>query len=395
MPTEAIMKWLDWKSDVVGPVRRVDAVDLFRFIVLFFMIQGHLFRAYLLPALRQQQWYSIHEVFHGFVAPGFLFVAGFAAFLSFHNKRQNYIRMGGAFFKRLRRILFLIAIGYWIHLPFFSLSKTWQAVRLGTPQGADFLSVNILQCIGIGLLLFTLLAVLLKNEKVVVIVVALVGALFFLLAGKMQGVHLHPTIDPFLNYNPIFRSPDGALTIASFFPVFPWVGYLCIGIVAAFTYARLTKEVFFKLLLALGVLFFPWFFFQSSKFYFKAELTLSGNLNKVGGIFLLLCLSDWLLRRHGGHFLELLKKAGTESLFVYVLHLFIIYNSVFRPGLKSFFENSLDVVQALLLFFALQLVVFALAMLYHYVKEKRPRLWRWGFAVFWVGFLLLFVLRSN
>lgn len=389
------MTWRELWSAEPGPVRRVEAVDLFRFVVLFFMIQGHLFRAYLLPAIRQLPWYKVHEVLHGFVAPGFLFAAGFAAFLSFHNKRQNYIRLDRAFFQRLRRILFVIAVGYWIHLPFFSLRKTWQAVRLGAPQAADFLSVNILQCIGIGLLLFTLLAVLLKNEKVVVIVSALAGAFFFLLAGPMQAVHIHPAIDPFLNYNPLYRSPDGARIITSYFPVFPWVGYLSIGIVAAFAYARLKKEAFFGLLLALGVLFFPWFFFQSSSSYFKAELTLGGNLNKTGAIFLLLCLSGWLLRRFGGRFLDLLKRAGTESLFVYVLHLFIIFNSFFRHGLQPLFANRLDVAQALLLFLAVQAAVFALSLLYHWLKTGRPRLWRWGFNLFWAAFLAMFVLRPH
>ncbi len=387
------MKWSDWKSESPGLIRRVDAVDLFRFIVLFFMIQGHLFRAYLLPALRQMQWYQVHEVFHGFVAPGFLFTAGFAAFLSFHNKRQNYIHLDRAFFKRLRRILFVIVIGYWIHLPFLSLRKTLQAIRLGTPNAADFLSVNILQCIGIGLLLFTLLAVLLKNEKVVTLVTALAGATFFLLAGTMQGVHLHPAVDPFLNYNALWKAPDGTRTITSFFPIFPWVGFLCLGVVAAYVYAQLKKEVFFRLLLLLGILFFPWFFLRSSTYYFKAELTLSGNLNKAGGIFLLLCLSDWLLRKHGGGFLALLKKAGTESLFVYVLHLFIIFDSVFHPGLKMFFENSLTVPQALLLFFAIQLAVFACSLAYHWVKEKRPFIWRLGFNAFWLIFLAVFAIK--
>ena len=122
-----------------------------------------------------------------------------------------------------------------------------------------------------------------------------------------------------------------------------------------------------------------------ARFYFKAELTLSGNLNKIGGVFLLLCLSDWLLRRCGGRFLDLLKKAGTESLFVYVLHLFIIFNSVFGKGLNPLFANSLNVFQALLLFLALQLVVFALSLLYHHIKEKHPLLWRWGFNIFWAG----------
>ncbi|HEX7501836.1 MAG TPA: heparan-alpha-glucosaminide N-acetyltransferase domain-containing protein, partial [Acidobacteriota bacterium] len=236
------MKWSEWKSECAGMVSRVQAIDLFRFFVLFFMIQGHLFRSYLLPALRQQEWYNIHEIFHGFVAPGFLFTAGFAAFLSFHNKRQNYISLGRAFFKRLRRILFVIAIGYWIHLPFLSLRKTLQTVRLG--QAPEFLKVDILQCIGAGLLLFTLLAVVLKNEKIVVLCSGLAGALFFLLPEAVKGIRIHPALDPYFNYD------------VSIFPVFPWVGFLCLGIVAAFLYSQLKKEVFFKLLLLLGILFF-------------------------------------------------------------------------------------------------------------------------------------------
>jgi uncharacterized membrane protein len=376
---EMIMKWSEWKSASAGLVARVESVDLFRFLVLFFMIQGHLFRAYMLPVFRQEQWFSIHEVFHGFVAPGFLFTAGFAAFLSFHNKRKNYISLDRAFFKRLRRILFVIAIGYWIHLPFLSLRKTLKFVALG--QSGDFLKVDILQCIGTGLLLFTLLAVLLKNERIVVLCSALAGALFFLLPETVKGIRLHPVLDPYFNYK------------VSLFPLFPWVGYLCIGIVAAYIFSQLKKEFFFRLLLLLGILFFPLLFFTSSKSYFKPELTLAGNLNKTGGIFLLLCLCAWLQRKFGGRFLGILKKAGSESLFVYVLHLFIIFNSIFRPGLKSLFENSLNVQQALLLFFVVQLAVFAASLLYHYVKEKQPFLWRWGFRVFWAGFLLLFALR--
>jgi uncharacterized membrane protein len=375
------MKWSEWRSADQGPVARVEAVDLFRFFVLFFMIQGHLFRAYLQPSIRQLPWYKLHEVFHGFVAPGFLFVAGFAAFLSFHNKRQNYVRLGGAFFKRLRRTLFVIAVGYWIHLPFLSLRKTWRFVQAG--QAGEFLKVDILQCIGTGLVLFTLLAVALKNEKAVVLATALAGALFFFLPEAVKGIRLHPVIDPYFNYQ------------VSTFPLFPWLGFLCAGIVAAFAYTRLKREAFFGLLLALGVAFFPWFFFTTRATYFKAELTLSGNLNKAGGIFLLLGLSHWLLRRFAGGFLDLLKRAGSESLFVYVLHLFVIFNSIFGRGLYPAFADSLGVPQALLLFLAVQLAVFALALLYGAIKEKRPRLWRWGFNAFWAGFLLMFVLRPH
>lgn len=382
------MKWRDaWRPSAwlrpggeTGPLQRVEAVDLFRFVVLFFMIQGHLFRAYLLPAIRQQPWFKLHEVLHGAVAPGFLFAAGFSAFLSFHNKREHYLRVDAAFLKRLRRILFVIAVGYWIHLPFFSLTKTLAALAAG--QAGRFLHADILQCIGLGLLLFTLLAALLKSEPKLAAAVALAGALFFLLPDAVKDIRLHPALDPYFDYR------------VSLFPLFPWLGFLCAGVLAAFLYVRLGHGLFFRLLLAAGLLSFPWFFLLPRTGIVRAELSLRGNLNKAGGIFLLLWLCAWLLRR-GGRFLDLLKKAGSESLFVYVLHLFVIFGSAFGVGLNPRFQNSLAVAPALLLFLAVQLAVFALALLYGWLKRRRPRLWRWGFSLFWAAFLLAFVLRPH
>jgi len=381
MMRKVTMNFSSWKNENIGPIQRVEAVDLFRFLVLFFMIQGHLFRAYLLPSIRHAHWYLIHEALHGVVAPGFLFAAGFTAFLSFHNKRRNYIHLDRAFFKRLRRILFVIAIGYWIHLPFFSLRKTWQYVSRG--QAGEFLKVDILQCIGIGLLLFTILAVILKNEKIVVLFSLLAGALFFLLPETVKHIHLHPAIDPYFNYE------------TSLFPIFPWAGFLFLGVLAAYVYSLLKREVFFKLLLALGVAIFPWFFFQSSQVYFKAELTLSGNLNKAGAVFILLWFADLLLRKFKGPLLTVLIKAGTESLFVYVLHLFIIFNSIFGFGLKPYFQDSMNIAQALLFFFALQALVFALSYLYNWLKEKHAPVWRIVFYVFWFVFILVFAVKPH
>lgn len=382
------MKWRDaWRPAAwlrlggeTGPVPRVEAVDLFRFVVLFFMIQGHLFRAYLLPAIRLEPWFKLHEVLHGFVAPGFLFAAGFSAFLSFHNKREHYRRVDAAFLKRLRRILFVIAVGYWIHLPFFSLAKTLAALAAG--RAGRFLHADILQCIGLGLLLFTLLATLLKSEPKLAAAMALAGALFFLLPDAVKDIRLHPLLDPYFDYR------------VSLFPLFPWLGFLCAGVLAAFLYVRLGHGHFFRLLLAAGLLSFPWFFLLPRTGIVRAELSLRGNLNKAGGIFLLLWLCAWLLRR-GGRFLDLLKRAGSESLFVYVLHLFVIFGSAFGLGLSPRFQDSLTVAPALLLFLVVQLAVFALALLYGWLKRRRPRLWRWGFLLFWAAFLLVFALRPH
>ncbi len=373
------MNWKKWQNETVGLIKRVEAVDLFRFFVLFFMIQGHLFRAYLLPVIRHEHWFKIHDTLHGMVAPGFLFSAGFAAFLSFYNKRQNYIHLDRAFFKRLRRILFVIAIGYWIHLPFFSLRKTLRSISLG--QAGEFFKVDILQCIGIGLLLFTIFAVALKKEKIVVLFSALAGALFFLLPQTVKHIHVHPAIDPYFQYD------------VSLFPIFPWAGFLFTGVLAAYFYVLLKKEIFFKLLLLLGIVFFPWFFLISRPSYYKIELTFFGNLNKIGGVFLVLWLADWLLRKFKGPLLKFLIRAGTESLFIYVLHLFIIFNSIFGYGLKPRFQDSLQVPQALVLFLAIALLVFSIAMVYNWLKKKQAFIWRIAFNVFWIVFFLFFAIR--
>jgi len=358
-------------------------LDLFRFWVLFFMIQGHLFRSYLLPEIRHAHWYFIHEVFHGMVAPGFLFASGFAAFLSFHNKREQYLKLDKTFFTRLRRILFVIWIGYWIHLPFLSLRQTIQAIAAG--KANDFLRVDILQCIGTGLLLFTVIAVLAKNEKLVVALAAIFGLLFFLLPGVLRGIHLPAAIQPYFYYDYDYR--------VSLFPLFPWAGFLFLGACVAYFYTRVSREWFFRTMLILGVFFFPWFFFQKNVL--KAELTLTGNLNKIAGVFILFWLSELMIRKCPVRLTGILRRAGKESLFVYALHLFIIFNSFFRAGLKVRFENSLNVIEAIALFLLLQFVVFALSLFYNYLKEKQYFLWRVGFYIFWGAFLVVFLVKPH
>jgi uncharacterized membrane protein len=358
-------------------IGRVEALDLFKFFVLFFMIQGHLFRAYLLVPIRQTSWFRFHEVLHGIVAPGFLFAAGFAAFLSYNNKTEQYLRLGKAFFSRLKRILFIIGLGYWIHLPFFSLRKTLKHLHQGSAE--DFLRVDILQCIGVGLLLFTLAAVLFKKEKIVVVASALLTLGFFMAAPLVFKLQAGNFIDFYLDYR------------RSLFPLLPWAGFLFAGVLGAYVYSRLEKDRFFRLALILSIALFPWaFLFRSTV---KGAMSLPGLMTRFGGVFLLLWLSH-LLAKSGGRWRNVLIRAGKESLFVYVLHLFIIFGSVFEHGLNKQFKNSLAVHDALLLCLVVQLLVFSLALLYHEIKEKHTFTWRILFYLFWMVFFILFLFRQ-
>ncbi len=368
------------KSSQAKVIRRVEAVDLFKFFILFFMVQGHLFRAYLTEPLRLTDWFAFHELLHGLVAPGFLFSAGFAAFLSYNNKKEQYVTLGVGVIDRIKRILFVVWAGYWVHLPFFSLRKTYNLIAKG--EATHFLQANILQCIGVGLLLFLFIAVVFRYEKVIVGVSGLVGLLFFLLPPLVHEVRIWFVIDPYFDHN------------LSFFALFPWAGYVFLGVICAYVYSVMRPEMYFKWLLILGIIFFPWYLWTAGTEYHKAELTFFGNLQKIGGVFLLLWFSYWIVSHFKGRWLEIFKKAANESLFIYVIHLFIIFNSLIIDGPYRKFNNALNVMEALSVLIIVELLVFSLALGYHHIKKKYPRLWRYGFYTFWAVFFILFIIRK-
>ncbi len=67
---------------------------------------------------------------------------------------------------------------------------------------------------------------------------------------------------------------------------------------------------------------------------------------------------------------------GRESLFIYVVHLVIIYGSVVNLGLKHLFPPVLSVVESLLVFVVVFLVTISFTYGWHQFKKnhKRPAL---------------------
>jgi uncharacterized membrane protein len=362
---------------------RLEALDLFKFFILFFMIQGHLFRAYLLESIRHAEWYRIHEIFHGAAAPAFLFAAGFAAFLSYRNKQDQYVKPGKALVRRLLRVLFILWCSIWMRLPFFSLQKTLAHLR---EKGiASIIQSEILMCIGVSLLLFIGLAVLLKKEKFVVVASGVVGLAFFLLPQVVYDLRVASFIDPFLDHR---LSP---------FPLFPWAGFLFLGVICGYVYIYVSglkdKKVFFRLLAISGAVMLPWYFWYHTPGYHRTEWTLPGNLNKIAVVFLLFYLAYLLTSHFRAGVVNFLEKAGKETLFVYILHLHVLYNTAFHGGLYGNLSKRLDVPEALALLLIVLLAVFLPALLYGWLKEKHPRWWRFVFYGYWLGFAVIFIYR--
>ena len=126
-------------------------IDLLRFAAAVFMVQGHVFDALLSPLEKARPYYYLHDVAHGFVPPLFFFLAGAAFSISTIRRWDVHHAWGTETRRRVLRFLMLIAIGYALHLPFFSLRKILSSA---TPaEWAAFLQVDATQCIGVTLLL--------------------------------------------------------------------------------------------------------------------------------------------------------------------------------------------------------------------------------------------------
>lgn len=361
--------------------QRLEALDLFKFFILAFMIQGHLFRAYLQEGIRQSSWFRYHEILHGAAAPAFLFAAGFAAFLSFHRKHGQYINLDKAFWKRVGRILFIMWCSIWLHLPYFSLRKS---VNYFQKKGwTTLLQSDILMCIAVSLLIFVGLTVVLKKTGAVAAASLVLGLLFFLLPRMVYDLHPASWLAPFLDHR------------LSSFPLFPWAGFLFLGVVCAYCYTYLIKDTrrYFLVLAVTGLLLLPWYFFYHTESYHRTEWTLPGNMNKTGFVFLMFSLAYGIGVLWPGQRLSILKKAGQETLFVYILHLFVLYRTISFAGIHINFKSALGVGEALAVLAAVLLAVFLPALLYNHLKVKYPALWRKVFYVFWAGYAVLFILR--
>ena len=82
------------------------------------MVQGHVCDALLTPAALAERLYVFQQMLHGSTAPGFLFASGFVAGLP---RAPLSLRAGAA---PRAAALFVLAVGYYLHLPYFSLWKT-------------------------------------------------------------------------------------------------------------------------------------------------------------------------------------------------------------------------------------------------------------------------------
>lgn len=349
-------------------VRYISA-DLLRGLVIIIMIEVHVFNAFLQPQLRQTFGFSILNFINGLVAPSFLFVSGFAFEVSSGSKLDEMRKLGKAFWKKIGRIFQIIIIGYALHLPFYSLSKV---IHKSTPQQLEsFFAVDVLQCIGLGLLFLFLARLLIKSDKLYHIFILLSLIIVTLISPLLWKIDFNQYVHPLIgNY---FNRLHGSL-----FPIFPWLNFLLAGALFAryFINAREQgkEENFIRKISITGIItLLSGHIFYSGLF--PKELTsIIPNpiffLERLGYILVLFYLC-WIADQKLNFRPESVLDASRESLLIYWLHLIIIYGMFWNgKSLAIIIGNNLTVLESTAITILLITLMIIIAKFWGWLKQK-------------------------
>ena len=336
-------------TQTVARAKRWLGLDLLRFTAVLLMVQGHTFTTLLDQATKAQGWYPHHAFLHGYTAPMFLFGAGLAFGYTTFRKWDEHARGGPAVKKRYTRYLWLLVLGYGLHLPALALS---QLLAIDDPARlARMLQVDVLHHIGVSLALAQVLVFLLKKRRVFVTVIAGLALFCVFSAPWVWGMDVSGL--------PIWLQGYVNASGGSYFPVVPWAGFTYVGIVIAYLVGidrseRSVSEKAALPFLVLALVFTlapiavdrgfgmlplpPHNFWKTSPLFFFWRL---GNVMFVlAGLCYLERILIWLgwLEDGGPRWLRAIlpwiKLAAAETLVIYVVHLLVLHGSVFGPGIK-------------------------------------------------------------
>jgi uncharacterized membrane protein len=350
---------------------RYTFIDLLRGWAIIIMIEVHVFNAFLLPELKLSGWFDILTFVNGLVAPAFLFVSGFAFQVSSGSKLDDMRKLKSPFWKKLWRYFSIILIGYALHLPFYSLSKVLN--KSTTEQVQAFFAVDVLQCIGVGLLVLFALRLIIRSDKiyhftliVLTIFVMVISPFFW----KIEFTNYFHYL--FANY---FNRTNGSL-----FPIFPWINFILVGAIFAKYFldaaVKGKEEKFIKgitftglVILLSGHLFYTGLFPDYLTSIVPHPIFFIERLGYVL-VFATLC---WYYNKWRNIKQSFVLNASRESLLIYWLHLVIIYNTLLgKQSLANIIGQTLNVWESIAATLILMTLMILAAKIWGWTKMKFP-----------------------
>lgn len=313
--------------------RRVEFIDLLRGWAVIVMIETHVVNATLTAGIASSGFFQYVKFINGLVAPSFLFASGLAYAVTTHRKATEYLRFGTPLFKQIGRLLFILGIGYMLHLPQFSLSALLSGTTAG--QWKEFFQADVLHCIAVSLLLLQVFLLIVRSELQLYRIALIMAAGVLFATPLMWGVDFHERI-PWIAASYLNGLHH------SLFPLFPWLVFLFAGAVVGYSYiqareapalpdGRPTEVLMMRgvvgwgiTLMVLSVLIEP----LASRVYPTYDYwrySPSFVMLRLGIVMLLCALMFWWEQQRGVRTGSPITLIGRESLIVYVVHLMLIY----------------------------------------------------------------------
>ena len=337
------------------------------------MLQGHFIDTLLNPIYNDDSYvaYTIWSYFRGITAPVFFTISGLVflyLLLKANQKGDDTVRIR----KGLSRGFMLLLIGYALRIPFFS----WLKGQFDT----YFLVVDVLQCIGLSLLLtISFYYISRKNSHVLSVLLFTIGCVIFLCEPLYRDLTLPNVPIVFSNY---LSKANGSV-----FNIIPWFGYVAFGGFLATIFFRSSQSKRFKTTMIISFftigIFLLWFstdtlhilydgthiqLFEDAANYNYLFLRL-GNVLVYFGTF-------YLFERFMKQ--SIVTKIGEKTLNIYVVHFVIIYGSFTGIGLKHFWYKSLEpweaVFGAIAFMIVVCLIVFHIGKTNEYIYNRLRKL---------------------
>jgi uncharacterized membrane protein len=340
-------------------------LDWMRGLAAVVMLQGHVFQSFTRADLRAGGPYMFSQFLGGMPPAVFLFLTGITlAFLMDSHERKN-MPAGSRWKSALgrARYLFLLAIAFRIQLwvfsrVFSSAHNPWQ----------EMLKVDILNCMGFGIALLSVMAVFKTTERIRFC--AILGVAIALLAPLVT--QAAPWIGP-----PLLRSY--LVPSLNEFGFFPWAAFIAFGMSAGSLLRQMegrdvTKTMQWFALAGVGLAFGASTLSSTGpSVYLKSDYWLDGPgliFVKLGVLLIVVAFSYVWMMQPSAQGWSWVRQLGTTSLLVYWVHIELVYGHWL-----GWLKNNLDVSQTILAAAS----VTALMVLLGYVKNSWPK-WKEALA---------------
>ena len=297
------------------------------------MIQGHALNVLLEPGFEEHPVFAAWLFLRGLTSCLFLFLSGFAFSVASDRHWDDYLRPSTRVFRRLGRFVFFLALGYLIRFPMgrfehlkFADEERWRS----------FLSVDILQVVAVSLLVLQAL-VALTRQRGRFGVTCLGLASFVVLVTPITWSQTWASL-------PLWLASFLTAETGSLFPFFPWAAFIFLGAAFGTGYAlygrqlpligtvqRLTLIGSAALILGLMFHLVPLRPYGNLDFW-----RTSPNLFLIRFGSLLLVLAGMAyISRFVARLPAMLRALAEESLTIYVVHVALLYGSLWNVGLGT------------------------------------------------------------